>query len=163
MHEPGELSLELDGEGATREAGAVLARALKSQGVGQAMITLAGELGAGKTTLARGFLEALGAQGPVRSPTYTLIESYPVSGLLVHHLDWYRLGSAADLEGLGFRDLEGPGQWILIEWPERAPSVAARADLSIALDYSPAGRRARVRARASWAGPIVAALRRATA
>jgi len=163
MHEPGELSLELAGEGATRAAGAALARALASLAPERVMITLSGELGAGKTTFARGFLEALGVAGPVRSPTYTLVESYPVGRRTVHHLDWYRLGSAADLDGLGFRDLEGPQQWLLIEWPERVPAVAARADLRIHLDYAPAGRRAVLSANAPGIRRVLDALAGASA
>ncbi len=140
MREPRELSLELADEAATRAAGARLARALVGLAAGSAMLTLSGELGAGKTTLARGFLEALGVTSAIRSPTYTLIESYPVDGRTVHHLDWYRLAAGGDLDGLGFRDLAGHGQWLLVEWPERVPEVAARADLALTLDYLASGR-----------------------
>ncbi len=109
-------------------------------------VTIAGELGAGKTTLVRGLLEALGVDGPVRSPTYTLIETYPAGPRRVHHLDWYRLAGPDDLEGVGFRELLGPGHWVLAEWPERAAPVAAQADLALSLAYAGAGRRLEVRA-----------------
>lgn len=140
MREPGELSRVLADEAATRRAGAALGRALLACGMSGAFITLQGDLGAGKTTLARGALEALGVVGAVRSPTYTLVESYPLGAVSVHHLDWYRIGSLDDLEGIGFRDLHTPGQWLLVEWPERVPQAAASADLALRLDYVDGGR-----------------------
>lgn len=133
------MTLALADESATRRAGAALAAALGSV-PGAVFVTLEGDLGAGKTTLVRGLLEALGVTGPVRSPTYTLVETYRAGGHAVHHFDWYRLGDAAELEALGFRELDAPGEWILAEWPERVPEVAARADLGLRLDYAGAGR-----------------------
>jgi len=106
-----------------------------------AFVKRAGELGAGKTTLVRGLLEALGIAGPVRSPTYTLVESYPAGARRLHHLDWYRLTGAEDLEGVGFRELLAPGNWVIVEWPERAAAVAAQADLALRLAYAGTGRR----------------------
>jgi tRNA threonylcarbamoyladenosine biosynthesis protein TsaE len=155
VREPGELSRALPDEAATRAAGAALAAALAAAADEGAFVTLAGDLGAGKTTLVRGLLDAIGVAGPVRSPTYTLVESYRVGDRTVHHLDWYRLAGEDDLEGLGFRELLGTRQWVLAEWPERAPAVAGEADLAVRLEYadgggrtlriaarSPAGRRA---------------------
>jgi tRNA threonylcarbamoyladenosine biosynthesis protein TsaE len=147
MRESDELSRLLADERDTRAAGAALAAALGSSGVASALVTIAGELGAGKTTLVRGLLEALGVAGPVRSPTYTLVESYEAGGRRVHHLDWYRLTGDEDLEGLGFRELHGPGQFVLVEWPERAPVAAAGADLAVSLAYEGGGRRLRAVAR----------------
>lgn len=121
----------------TVEVGAALGRALACR---EGFITLSGDLGAGKTTLVRAALRAMGHAGPVRSPTYSLIESYPVPQATVHHLDWYRLGDEGDLEALGFRDLLGPGQVVLAEWPERVPWVARQADLAISLTYAGDGR-----------------------
>jgi tRNA threonylcarbamoyladenosine biosynthesis protein TsaE len=141
MREPGRLSVLLADEAATRAAGAALARALEAAGEEARFVALSGELGAGKTTLVRGLLGALGIAGPVRSPTYTLLESYEAGARRVHHFDWYRLGSATDLEALGFRDLLVPGQWLLAEWPERVPEAARRADLMLHLAYEAGGRR----------------------
>jgi len=146
MREPDELSVALRDEAATRAAGAALAAALSSAGGAGVLVTLAGELGSGKTTLVRGLLAALGVAGPVRSPTFTLLESYPAGAVTVHHLDWYRL-AGGELEALGFRDLLGPGRWVLAEWPERAPEAAVRADLALTLTYEGEGRRLRVQAR----------------
>jgi tRNA threonylcarbamoyladenosine biosynthesis protein TsaE len=140
MREPVELTRPLADEPATRRAGAELAAALRAANLPAIFVTVAGELGAGKTTLARGLLEALGITGPVRSPTYSLIESYPVGPRRLHHLDWYRLSGAEDLEGLGFRELLGPGHWVLVEWPERATAVARQADLALRLTYQGSGR-----------------------
>ena len=109
-----------------------------------ALFLLADQARAAQTV--RGLLEALGVTGPIRSPSYTLIESYPAGGRRLHHLDWYRLAGADDLEGLGFRELLGPGHWVLVEWPERAPTVAAQADLALGLAYEGAGRRLEARA-----------------
>jgi tRNA threonylcarbamoyladenosine biosynthesis protein TsaE len=140
MREPDQLSVGLADERATRSAGAALAAALAAAAADAALVTLTGELGTGKTTLVRGLLGALGVTGPVRSPTFTLLESYPVGPRTVHHLDWYRL-AAGDLESLGFRDLLAPGNWVLVEWPERAAAVAARADLALTFQYEGGGRR----------------------
>jgi tRNA threonylcarbamoyladenosine biosynthesis protein TsaE len=96
--------------------------------------------------LVRGLLAGLGVHGAVRSPTYTLIETYAAGGWTIQHLDWYRLASAAELETLGFRDLLGPAQLVLIEWPERAAAIAVSADLQIELRYLPAGRELQWRA-----------------
>jgi tRNA threonylcarbamoyladenosine biosynthesis protein TsaE len=141
VREPGELSRALPDEAATRAAGAALAAALAAAADEGAFVTLAGDLGAGKTTLVRGLLDAIGVTGPVRSPTYTLVESYRVGERIVHHLDWYRLAGVDDLEGLGFRELLGARQWVLAEWPERAPAVAGEADLAARLEYADGGGR----------------------
>ncbi len=140
MREPVQLTRALADEAATRRAGAELAAALLAADLQAVFVTIAGELGAGKTTLVRGLLEALGVSGPVRSPTYTLVESYHAGSRQLHHLDWYRLSGADDLDGLGFRELLAPGHWVLAEWPERAAGVAAQADLALRLDYHGAAR-----------------------
>jgi tRNA threonylcarbamoyladenosine biosynthesis protein TsaE len=141
VREPGELTLDLPDDAATRETGAALARALAAGAPDGAFVTLAGDLGAGKTTLARGLLQAAGVAGPVRSPTYTLVESYRAGDRTIHHLDWYRLAGDEDLEALGFRDLLGGRAWVVVEWPERAPATACEADLAIRLEYAATGGR----------------------
>ena len=156
MREPGPLTQVLADEAATRSAGAALARALEAEGAAGAFVTLTGDLGAGKTTLERGVLEAHGVTGPVRSPTYTLVESYAVGPARLHHLDWYRLSGVDDLEGIGFRDLQGPGQWLLVEWPQRVAAVALSADLALGLDYDGAGRRLTVHARSGLGARLLA-------
>ncbi|MBS0373399.1 MAG: tRNA (adenosine(37)-N6)-threonylcarbamoyltransferase complex ATPase subunit type 1 TsaE [Proteobacteria bacterium] len=140
MREPERVIGALPDEAATRRAAADLARVLQARAPAAFFLTLEGELGAGKTTFVRGLVEGLGIRGPVRSPTYTLLETYEAGSHRLHHLDWYRLADPAELEALAFRELLGPGQWVVVEWPERAPAIAAQADLAISLGYAPAGR-----------------------
>lgn len=109
-----------------------------------AMVYLQGPLGAGKTCLARGLLRALGHQGTVRSPTYTLVEPYDAAGLRLLHLDLYRLADAEELEFLGLRDWLGDPHVLLVEWPERGAGVLPPADLEIRLGPSGPGRQATV-------------------
>jgi tRNA threonylcarbamoyladenosine biosynthesis protein TsaE len=125
------------------------------------VVLLRGELGAGKTTLVRGLLRALGHGTAVKSPTYTLVESYQLPALQVHHLDLYRLTGAEDLEWLGVRDLLAGDALCLIEWPERGAGVLPPADLELILAYQETGRRVAVTA-LSEAGRRVAACLRAT-
>ncbi len=120
-----------------RELGARLVAACDRGGV----ITLSGELGVGKTTLVRGALQAEGVSGGVRSPTYTLVEYYPLDRFAVAHFDLYRLGDAEELEYLGFRDYLNPETLCLIEWPERAAGYLQRVDLEVVIEYDPQGRR----------------------
>lgn len=94
---------------------------------------LTGELGAGKTTLAKGFARACGVAAPVRSPTYTLMNIYEAGPLTLVHLDLYRLRDPAELEHLGLREWARPECLWLVEWPERAQELLPAADLSIRL------------------------------
>lgn len=102
-------------------------------------VHLAGELGAGKTTWVRGFLRALGVSGPIRSPTYTLLETYSCSALEVLHLDLYRLEGPEELEALGLRELHRAGYVWLIEWPQRAAGALPPPDLEVTLMAGAAG------------------------
>lgn len=108
-----------------------LAPEVRSGGV----IHLTGDLGAGKTTFARGLLVALGVGDRIKSPTYSLIESYRAGTLDIHHLDLYRIADAGELEWLGLGDLWGAQALMLIEWPERGGSALPRADLSLELHH----------------------------
>jgi tRNA threonylcarbamoyladenosine biosynthesis protein TsaE len=116
----------------TEDFGAALARA-QPAGPALAVVYLAGDLGAGKTTLARGFLAARGIKADVRSPTYTLTEVYPLEGSTVVHADLYRLQDPGELETLGLRDYAQDGYVWLVEWPERAGGRLPAADLSLSL------------------------------
>jgi tRNA threonylcarbamoyladenosine biosynthesis protein TsaE len=137
---------------ATESLGAALARAIAAAGMRSLVVLLRGDLGAGKTTFARGFLRACGHEGPVPSPTYTLIEPYAFDAFDVNHLDLYRLGDDAELEFIGWRDLDSSVR--LVEWPERAPESMRESDLVIELAAAGAGRRAHVAA-GSMAGAAV--------
>ncbi len=98
-----------------------------------AVIYLTGDLGAGKTTLTRGFLRALGVEGAVRSPTYTLVEIYEMPRLTALHLDLYRLADPAELDNLGLREWARAGHLWLVEWPERGGDRLPPADLVVRL------------------------------
>lgn len=133
---------QLGDESVTAALGAALARALDEDG---ACVYLAGEIGAGKSTLARGLLRALGHDGPVPSPTYTLIEPYDIAGRRCLHVDLYRLADPSELEYLGLRDEFDPALLLLIEWPERGAGWLPPADLVLSLaDAADGGRLVRL-------------------
>lgn len=119
-----------------RAFGGKLGRALLQRHEVPLVIALNGDLGAGKTTFAGGVLAGMGIAGPVRSPTYTLIEPYEVGTLMLYHLDLYRLSGPRDLEALGIRDLHVPGSALLVEWAERGGSALPTADLSLQFSYA---------------------------
>jgi tRNA threonylcarbamoyladenosine biosynthesis protein TsaE len=133
----------LDSSTATDALGQQLAEALEAPAL---LVTLEGELGAGKTSLVRAFLHGLGHTGRVRSPTYTLMEPYLLAGKQIIHLDLYRLGDPGELEFLGFRDLIDEEHVVLIEWPERAGDLIPTPDLAVTLAYEGDGRRVRISA-----------------
>jgi tRNA threonylcarbamoyladenosine biosynthesis protein TsaE len=125
----------------TRAIGAKLAAAVLAADPSEPLlITLSGELGAGKTTLVGGLLAALGHSGAVRSPTYSLIEPYRLADRDVHHCDLYRLRGPDELDELGLRDLLTTRAVLLVEWPERAGNRLRAPDVAVRLQYSEAGR-----------------------
>ncbi len=138
------MNLHLPDAGATAELGAALALAFPGAASAGVVVHLCGDLGAGKTSCARGLLQALGVASRIRSPTYTLMEIYPTAVATCVHVDLYRLRGGADLEGLGLRDYLSPGHLILIEWPERGEAAVPAADLMVALEDAGSGRGARV-------------------
>jgi tRNA threonylcarbamoyladenosine biosynthesis protein TsaE len=102
--------------------------------IGNAFIELHGELGAGKTTLVRHLLRALGVQGLIKSPTYAVLEPYEVAGLPIWHFDFYRFNDPREWEDAGFRDIfAGPGLK-LAEWPENAGALLPAADLVVRIE-----------------------------
>lgn len=140
---------------ATEALGAELAPLLRRQPGG--MIWLEGDLGAGKTTLARALLRALGVQGAVRSPTYTLVEPYELEGgLRILHLDLYRLAEPEELYGLGVLDEAPPAAWWLVEWPQRGQGVLPAPDLCLRLAADGEGRCAELELPAAWGAALAA-------
>jgi tRNA threonylcarbamoyladenosine biosynthesis protein TsaE len=132
------MHLFLPDTDATEALGQTLARTRPAV----AVVHLRGDLGAGKSTLARALLRALGVAGAIRSPTYTLVERYPVEGGEAWHLDLYRIGDAGELEFLGLD--EGAAVLWLVEWPERGGAALPRADLQVDLSVEGNGRAARL-------------------
>jgi tRNA threonylcarbamoyladenosine biosynthesis protein TsaE len=120
----------------TAAAGAALALSAPER----AVVYLEGELGAGKSTLARAWLRALGVQGTVRSPTYTLLERYPTRTGGAAHLDLYRLADAAELDFLGLDELAAEVPLWLVEWPERGGGSLPAPDLRLSLSTEGSGR-----------------------
>ena len=119
------------------ELGARLAAGLEPGSV----VYLRGELGMGKTTLARGVLRSLGHRGAVKSPTYTLVEPYELSGRQVYHFDLYRLGDPGELEYVGIRDYFEGDSLALVEWPERGAGFLPPADITVTIEREGQGRR----------------------
>jgi len=138
LHAPDDsrISLLLEDENATLALASRLAAQIKPGMV----IYLHGDLGAGKTCLVRGVLNALGFTGRVKSPTYTLLEPYRVAGLDLRHFDLYRLQDENEWEFAGFRDEFNGESIFFIEWPQKAGSFIPPADLEIRLDILPQGR-----------------------
>lgn len=122
------LSVNLPDEAATKSFGSLLGKAIDQDG---GVIFLQGELGAGKTTMVRAILHALGYVGRVVSPSYTLMEPYNVGARQVFHLDLYRLTDPEELEYLGIRDLNPRQHLLLVEWPEHGSGMLPPADLQL--------------------------------
>ena len=135
------MMLDLPDAASTEALGRALAAALPPS-FGGRMVLLEGELGSGKTTLARALLRALGHGGAVPSPTYTLVEPYELPRGKIYHIDLYRVSDESELPFLGWDEFADGLS--LVEWPERAPTLCGTADLRIRLSYAGAGRRATI-------------------
>lgn len=150
------LTVGLPGESDTLHLGESLAPSLTPGTV----VFLSGELGAGKTTLTRGVLRALGVIGRVKSPTYSLVELYTVSSLNLYHFDFYRFSESSEWSDAGFRDLFGGDNVCLVEWPEKAAGQLPPPDLWIRLQSDGDGRRASIEAHSEVGRACLSALSR---
>ena len=129
------VSITLQDEAATQQLATIVAKYIKS-----GVVYLIGDLGAGKTTLTRAWLQSLGHQGNVKSPTYTLVEPYDINGQPIYHFDLYRLNDPYELELMGIRDyLETPNALFLFEWPSKGGDEIPEADLIINIEKSDDG------------------------
>lgn len=136
------MELVINDSGSMERLGAALAAAVLSADRRHTLINLQGPLGAGKTTLVRGFLRGCGVSGPIKSPTYTLIEPYQVGERAFYHFDLYRLEDPEALEMLGVRDYFSGDSVCLIEWPEQAGGLLPAATVEVRLALEGTGRRA---------------------
>lgn len=156
-----DLDLHLHDPSATDALGAALAQAWRAQGQPRLVVYLHGDLGAGKSTLARAWLRALGVSGAIRSPTYTLVERYALGDAHAEaaaalHIDLYRIAGAGELEYLGLTDADA-ALW-LVEWPERGQGALPAADLEIALGVDGDGRSSSLRAGSAGGAGVLDAL-----
>jgi tRNA threonylcarbamoyladenosine biosynthesis protein TsaE len=143
---------ELPDEAATIAFGREVLDAMPADLAGWTLL-LSGELGAGKSTFARAFIRAAGHAGSVPSPTYTLVEPYNVSRGNIYHVDLYRVSDEEELRYLGWNELDDGCR--IVEWPDRAPGLVERADLSFDFAYDGSGRSVVVRALSPRAQAVV--------
>jgi tRNA threonylcarbamoyladenosine biosynthesis protein TsaE len=145
-----DVELALPDAAATEILGTSLAGAFPGAEQASAALYLEGDLGAGKTTCVRALLRSYGVSGLIRSPTYTLVESYQLDGrtppLTCVHIDLYRLEGVGQVEELGLRDFLTPGHLLLIEWPQRGAGSLPPPDLLLSFEFVTGGRRARLHA-----------------
>ena len=149
-----EHSWHLPDEAATGD----LARRLAGVLDGGLVVYLHGDLGAGKTSFARALLGALGVGERIKSPTYSLVESYRAHGRAAWHLDLYRIADPGELEWLGLDALSDPSALVLVEWPERGAGALPAPDLIVHLGYAGLGRSARMETRTDRAAAALARL-----
>ena len=156
MHKPDDnrTDLSLADETATADFAARLAPCMKPGMV----VYLHGDLGAGKTTLVRALLHALGHAGRVKSPTYTLLEQYEAGGLHLRHFDLYRFRDEEEWEATGFRDEFDGHNVCLVEWPEKAQGLIPQADVDIFFEILPMGRNLIIRANTETGQECISAL-----
>ena len=131
------MNVQLADENATRALARRILASLPEDFAGWTVL-LSGELGAGKSTFARALIKAAGHEGPVPSPTYTLVEPYVLPRGNIYHIDLYRVSSEEELRYLGWKELDDGCR--LVEWPDRAPRLMASADVEVTLAYDGTGR-----------------------
>ncbi len=146
-----EHQLTLENESAMLAFGKVLAKA-SEPGL---IIYLHGQLGAGKTTLTRGFLHYFGVSGPIKSPTFTLVEPYILPTQMIYHFDLYRLNSADELNDIGLRDYVNENSICLFEWPDKGKNVLPKPDLSCYIDFLEQGRTIKLQATSMRGNEII--------
>ena len=145
-------------ESATIAMGKKLADIVKRSLKQGLVVYLYGDLGAGKTTLTRGFVQGMGHNGHVKSPTYTLVEPYELNEWLVYHFDLYRLSDPEELEYMGIRDYFADNCCCFIEWPEKGHGMIKAPDLQINLAYSDEQRTLSIQAKTALGEQVLTAL-----
>jgi tRNA threonylcarbamoyladenosine biosynthesis protein TsaE len=150
------IEFNIAGEENQEAFGAALAQLVEPP----CIIYLTGGLGAGKTTLARGFLRGLGHEGRVKSPTFTLLEPYELARVNCYHFDLYRLADPEELLFLGIEDLLQADAVLLVEWPEKGSGVLPAPDLSLEIHHGESERRLKLRAGSDKGAKIINNLQR---
>ncbi|WP_448212642.1 tRNA (adenosine(37)-N6)-threonylcarbamoyltransferase complex ATPase subunit type 1 TsaE [Colwellia sp. MEBiC06753] len=145
-------------EEATVALGSALAKVIQEQVKKGIVVYLNGDLGAGKTTLTRGFVRGMGHDGNVKSPTYTLVEPYELPPWNIYHFDLYRLADPEELEFMGIRDYFSESSCSFIEWPEKGQGMLAAADMIIDLAYHNSQRQVSLTAKSSLGEQVLRAL-----
>ena len=146
--------IDLPTESASVEMAKCLASCLKAPLV----LTFSGEIGTGKTTFIRAMLRAIGENSAIKSPTFSLVESYLCSDVQIHHFDLYRIHDETELECMGFRDYFTSNAICCIEWPERAGSYLLKTDIAFSLTLKRVGRQMQVDALSSAGVAILSCL-----
>lgn len=154
---PDDLIIFLDNVAATERLGAAIANALQDG----MLVLLQGDLGVGKTSLVRGVLRALGYQGAVKSPTYTLLEEYSLAGKEIIHFDLYRLTDPEELDLIGIRDYFNGKACCFVEWPDRGKGYFPPEDLVIGIWHREIGREVRISATSDTGRKVVSAIQSA--
>jgi len=145
------MFFDLKDESETVALGAKVAAAIQ----GGEIVYLSGQLGAGKTTFVRGFLNELGHIGNVKSPTYTLVEPYSIKGKNIYHFDLYRINDPEELEAMGIRDYCDGESICLYEWPEQGAEVLPEADILISLSHDETARKAEIESKTTKGDQIL--------
>ena len=153
-----QLDYFLADEEATIAMGTALAMVVKTKLKQGIVVFLNGDLGAGKTTLTRGFVRGMGHKGNVKSPTYTLVEPYDLADWHVYHFDLYRLSDPEELEYMGIRDYFENNCCCFIEWPEKGARLLAKADLIINMAYQDEQRIIKLQAESDHGEQVILAL-----
>ena len=153
------VKLKLSNENDTIALGKTLASIVKELKCARLIAFLNGDLGAGKTTMTRGFVHGFGFEGNVKSPTYTLVEPYEAEEFAVYHFDLYRLADPEELEFLGIRDYFSKTSYCMIEWPEKAQGFLPKEDLVINMLYDGEARKVEVESRSDTGKKIVELLK----
>ena len=122
------------------------------------VLTFSGEIGTGKTTFIRAMLRSLGVHSAIKSPTFSLVESYQAGPLQIHHFDLYRIHDEAELDSIGFRDYFSANAVCCIEWPERAPRYLSCVDVGFSLGLKGAGREMQIHAFSSAGAAVLSCL-----